>query len=93
MRTLTSLLATAALVGGATIASAQQSGSPAQPSGAMAGGSSPNVTQGVRGTQQIETTGQATKKGAKKGAPPAPKGSGSSTQPSGPGAGGAPPPR
>ena len=93
MRTLTSLLATAALVGGATIASAQQSGSPAQPSGAMAGGSSPNATQGVRGTQQIETTGQATKKGAKKGAPPAPKGSGSPTQPSGPGAGGAPPPR
>ena len=89
MRTLTSLLATAALVGGATIASAQQSGSPAEPSGAMAGGSSPNATQGVRGTQQIETTGQATKKGA----PPAPKGSGSPTQPSGPGAGGAPPPR
>jgi hypothetical protein len=32
MITLTSLLATAALVGGATIASAQQSGSPTQPS-------------------------------------------------------------
>jgi hypothetical protein len=96
MRTLTSLLATAALVGGVTIASAQQSGSPAQPSGAMVGGSSPNATQGVRGTQQIETTGQATKKGAKKGAktaPTAPKGSGSPTQPSGPGAGGGPAPR
>jgi hypothetical protein len=96
MRTLTSLLATAALVGGATIASAQQSGSPAQPSGAMVGGSSPNATQGVRGTQRIETTGQATttKKGAKA-APkkPAPKkGSGSSSEPSGPGAGGASPP-
>ena len=95
MRTLTSLLATAALVGGATIASAQQTGSPTQPSGAMAGGSSPNATQGVRGTQRIETTGQATKKGAKKGAKtaPRPSGSGSPTQPSGAGAGGAPPPR
>jgi hypothetical protein len=96
MRTLTSLLATAALVGGARIASAQQSGSPAQPSGAMAGVSSSNATQGVRGTQRIETTSQATKKGAKKGAktaPTAPKGSGSPTQPSGPGAGGAPAPR
>jgi hypothetical protein len=98
MRTLTSLLATAALVGGATIASAQQSGSPTQPSGAMAGDSSPNATQGVRGTQRIETTGQATKKGAKKGAKTAPKpspsqGSGSPNQPSGAGAGGAPAPR
>jgi hypothetical protein len=95
MRTLTSLLATAALVGGATIASAQQTGSPTQPSGAMAGGGSPNATQGARGTQRIETTGQATttKKGAKA-APkkPAPKGSGSSSEPSGPAAGGASPP-
>ena len=47
----------------------------------MAGsGSASNATQGVGGTQRIETTGQATttKKGAKA-APkkPAPKGSGS----------------
>jgi hypothetical protein len=99
MRTLASLLATAALVGGVTIASAQQSGSPTAPSGPVAGGaSSPNTTpQGARGTQRIETTGQATttKKGAKKGAKTAPKpppGSGSPTAPSGPGAGGAKPP-
>src|ERR1700730_1953728 len=39
MRTLVSLLATAALVGGVTIASAQ-SGSPTAPSGPMAGGGS-----------------------------------------------------
>jgi hypothetical protein len=51
MRTLTSLLATAALVGGVTIASAQQSGSPTAPSGPMAGGgSSSKATQGVGGT-------------------------------------------
>src|SRR6202048_1052377 len=96
MRTLVSLLATAALVGGVTIASAQ-SGSPTAPSGPMPGsGSASNATQGVGGTQRIETTGQATttKKGAKA-APkkPAPKGSGSSSEPSGPGAGGARPPR
>ena len=93
MRTLASLVAAAALVGGVTIASAQQSGSPTQPSGSKAGGAgSPNVTQGVGGTQRIETTGQATK--TKKGAKPPPsQGSGSPTQPSGPGAGGAPPPR
>ena len=47
----------------------------------------------VRHQSEHRNTGQATKKGAKKGAPPAPKGSGSPTQPSGPGAGGAPPPR
>ena len=65
MRTLASLLATAALVGGVTIASAQ-SGSPTAPSGPMAGGSSPSTaTQGVGGTQRIETTGQARQKGAK----------------------------
>ena len=94
MRTLVSLLATAALVGGVTIASAQ-SGSPTAPSGPMAGsGSASNATQGVGGTQRIETTGQATKKGAKKGAKTAPpKGSGSPNQPSGPGAGGHPGPR
>jgi hypothetical protein len=94
MRTLVSLLATAALVGGVTIASAQ-SGSPTAPSGPMAGGSSAsNATQGVGGTQRIETTGQATtKKGAKAALKkPAPKGSGSPNEPSGPGAGGASPP-
>jgi hypothetical protein len=96
MRTLTNLLVAAALVGGVTIASAQ-SGSPTALSGPMAGGSSAsNATQGLRRTQGIETTGQATttkKKGAKA-APkkPAPSGSGSPTQPSGAGAGGAPPP-
>ena len=47
MRTLVSLLATAALVGGVTIASAQ-SGSPTAPSGPMAGGgSASNATYGV----------------------------------------------
>src|ERR1700724_2182018 len=93
MRTLVSLLATAALVGGVTIASAQ-SGSPTAPSGPMAASASAsNATQGVGGTQRIETTGQATttNKGAKA-APkkPAPKGSGSPSEPSGAGAGGAP---
>jgi hypothetical protein len=82
MRTLTSLVAIAALVGGVTIANAQQSGSPTQPSGPKAGGI-------MTGTQQIQTTGQG--KQAKKKA--APSGSGSPTQPSGPGAGGAPPSR
>ena len=69
MRTLVSLLATAALVGGVTIASAQ-SGSPTAASGPMAGGgSASNATQGVGGTQRIETTGQATttKKGEGRG--------------------------
>src|SRR6202023_566566 len=94
MRTLVSLLATAALVGGVTIASAQ-SGSPTAPSGPMAASASAsNATEGVGGTQRIETTGQATttKKGAKA-APkkPAPKGSGSPSEPSGPWAGGAKP--
>ena len=93
MKILASLLATAALVGGVNIATAQQSGSPTAPSGPMAGGSSPNATQAVRGTQRIETTGQTkkTKKGAKK-SPSPPPGSGSPTAPSGPGAGGASPP-
>jgi hypothetical protein len=86
MRTLASLLATAALVGGVTIASAQ-SGSPTAPSGPTAGGASPPTAtqQGVRGNRG--TTGQA--KGA--GASPT-QGSGSPTAPSGPGAGGANPP-
>jgi len=84
MKILASLLATAALVGGVMIANAQQSGSPTAPSGPMAGGgSASSATQGVEGTQRIETTGQATttKKGAKA-APkkPAPKGSGSSSE-------------
>jgi hypothetical protein len=72
MRTLAStLFATAALVGGITLASAQ-SGSPTAPSGPMAGGgSASNATQGVGGTQRIETTGQATT--TKKGAKAAPK--------------------
>ena len=99
MKILASLLAiAAALVGGVMVANAQQSRSPTAPSaGPMAGGgSAPSATQGVGGTQRIETTGQATttkKKGAKA-APkkPAPKGSGSSSEPSGPGAGGASPP-
>jgi hypothetical protein len=100
MRTLAStlfatLFATAALVGGITLARSQ-SGSPTAPSGPMAGGgNASNATQGVGGKQRIETTGQATttKKGAKA-APkkPAPKGSGSPNEPSGPGAGGASPP-
>ena len=86
MRTLVSLLATAALVGGVTIASAQ-SGSPTAPSGPKAGGANPPTTtqQGVGGNRG--TTGQA--KGA--GASPT-QGSGSPTAPSGPGAGGASPP-
>ena len=95
MKILASLLATAALVGGVMIANAQQSGSPTAPSGPMAGGGTSNATQGVGGTQRIETTGQATttKKGAKAAPPkkPAPKGSGSPNEPSGPGAGGASP--
>jgi hypothetical protein len=95
MRTLVSILATAALMAGVTIASAQ-SGSPTAPSGPMAGGSSASTAaQGVAGTQRLETTGQATttKKRAKA-APkkPVPKGSGSPNEPSGPGAGGASPP-
>jgi hypothetical protein len=61
MRTLVCLLATAGLVGGVTIASAQ-SASPTGPSGLMAGGgNASSATQGVGGTQRIETTGQATK--------------------------------
>jgi hypothetical protein len=72
MKILASLLATAALVGGVMIANAQQSGSPTAPSGPMAGGgSASNATQGVGGTQRIETTGQATT--TKKGAKAAPK--------------------
>jgi hypothetical protein len=87
MRTLASLLATAALVGGVTIASAQ-SASPTAPSGPKAGGANPPTTtqQGVGGKRG--TTGQA--KGA--GASPT-QGSGSPTAPSGPKAGGANPPR
>ena len=63
MRTLASLLATAALVGGVTIASAQ-SGSPTAPSGPTAGGASPPAAtqQGVRGNRG--TTGQAKGAGA-----------------------------
>ena len=41
MRMLATLLATAALVAGATIANAQSSGSPTQPAGAKAGGMKP----------------------------------------------------
>ena len=63
MKTLVSLLATAALVGGVTIASAQ-SGSPTAPSGPIAGGgSASNATQDVGGTQRIEKPGHDNKKG------------------------------
>jgi hypothetical protein len=92
MRTLTSLLATAALVGGFTVASAQ-SGSPTAPSGPNAGGATPPTATPPTATQQgvggnRVTTGQA--KGT--GANPT-QGSGSPTAPSGPRAGGASPPR
>ena len=42
MRMLATLLATAALVAGVTIANAQSSGSPTQPAGPKAGGHDPN---------------------------------------------------
>jgi hypothetical protein len=85
MRTLgISLLATTALVGGITIASAQSS-NPTAPSGPMAGGASPpNVAPGVSGTRSASTRQR----------PPSPaQGSANPTAPSGPMAGGASPPR
>ena len=48
MRMLGTLLATAALVAGVTIANAQSSGSPTQPAGPKAGGHDPNNTAGAR---------------------------------------------
>jgi hypothetical protein len=58
MKILASLLAiAAALVGGVMVANAQQSGSPATPSGTMAGGgSASSATQGV-GTH-VRSSGQ-----------------------------------
>ena len=83
MRTLTSLVATAALLGGVTIATAQQSGSPNQPAGPKAGGATvPNAPV---------TTSRAPTVQPRKPAPP-PTGSGSPNAPAGPGAGGAKPP-
>ncbi len=85
MRMLATLLATAALVGGVTIANAQSSGSPNQPSGLKAGGHNPSNSAGVRNTVQV----------ARAAAPalPPPGSSGSSSQPSGPMAGGMKPQR
>ena len=45
MRMLATLLATAALVAGVTIANAQSPGSPTQPAGPKAGGHDPNNPQ------------------------------------------------
>jgi hypothetical protein len=88
MRTLSCLLATAALLGGVAIANAQ-SGSPSQPSGPMAGGAG---TGG--GTQGRATVVRGAVRGVAPslGMPPAGS-SGSSSQPSGAKAGGAPNPR
>jgi hypothetical protein len=85
MRMLATLLATAALVGGVTIANAQSSGSSSQPPGPMAGGHNPNNPAGVRTTVQV----------ARRAAPalPPPGSSGSANQPSGPMAGGMKPQR
>jgi hypothetical protein len=88
MRMLATLLATAALVAGVTIANAQSSGSPTQPAGPKAGGHDPNNSAGV-GTGQIA-------RGAARGAAPTlppPGSSGSANQPAGAMAGGMKPPR
>ena len=53
MRMLATLLATAALVAGVTIANAQSSGSPTQPAGPKAGGHDPNNTAGARITGPV----------------------------------------
>ena len=82
MRTLASLLATAALVGGVTIASAQ-SGSPTAPSGPNGRRrQSPHRHSAGRSEETVELPGRP--KGA--GASPT-QGSGSPTAPSGPGPG------
>jgi len=85
MRTLGTLLATAALVAGVTIANAQSSGSPTQPAGPKAGGHDPNNTAGAR------ITGPVPKRAAP--ALPPPGSSGSANQPAGAMAGGMKPSR
>jgi hypothetical protein len=90
MRMLATLLATAALVAGVTIANAQSSGSPTQPAGPKAGGHDPNNSAGVG------ITGQVARGAAARGAAPAlppPGSSGSANQPAGAMAGGMKPPR
>jgi hypothetical protein len=87
MRMLATLLATAALVAGVTIANAQSSGSPTQPAGPKAGGHDPNNSA---------VTGQVPRGAAAKRAAPAlppPGSSGSANQPAGATAGGMKPPR
>ena len=85
MRMLATLLATAALVAGVTIANAQSSGSPTQPAGPKAGGHDPNNSAGVRTTVQVARGAAATL--------PPPGSSGSPTQPAGAMAGGMKPSR
>ena len=85
MRMLATLLATAALVAGVTIANAQSSGSPNQPAGPKAGGHDPNTAAGVK------ITGQLPKRAAP--ALPPPGSSGSANQPAGAMAGGMKPAR
>jgi hypothetical protein len=88
MRMLATLLATAALVGGVTIANAQSSGSSSQPPGLMSGGHNPNNPAGVTG---VRATAQVAR-GAAATLPP-PGSSGSANQPAGPMAGGMKPQR
>jgi hypothetical protein len=85
MRMLATLLATAALVAGVTIANAQSSGSPTQPAGPKAGGHDPNNSAGVRNTGQVPRAAAP--------ALPPPGSSGSATQPAGEKAGGMKPSR
>jgi hypothetical protein len=85
MRMLATLLATAALVAGVTIANAQSSGSSSQPPGVMSGGHNPNNPAGVRTTAQVA-------RGAVAKLPPLGS-SGSANQPAGPMAGGMKPQR
>jgi hypothetical protein len=90
MRMLATLLATAALVAGVTIANAQSSGSPTQPVGPKAGGHDPNNSAGAKITEQVPR-GAAAKAAAP--ALPPPGSSGSANQPAGAKAGGMTPPR
>jgi hypothetical protein len=85
MRMLATLLATAALVAGVTIANAQSSGSPNQPAGPKAGGHDPSNSVGLRTTLQVPRGAAAT-------LPPSGS-SGSPNQPAGPKAGGMNPQR
>jgi hypothetical protein len=85
MRMLATLLATAALVAGVTIANAQSSGSPTQPAGPKAGGHDPSNSAGVRTAVQAARGAAATL--------PPPGSSGSANQPAGPMAGGMKPQR